>query len=364
MIVMRAAVLFESPGELRIEDVEVAAPGRREVLVRVAATGLCHSDMRHLRESTYLTLPMVPGHEASGVVEAVGSDVTYLAKGDHVVASSRAFCGQCEFCLSGRPTLCAQAGLRRAAGEPSRLVLADGRGCSQLGGLGTFAELMLVHENTLVKIDRDIPLDRAALLGCAVVTGVGAVIRTARIHAGANIAVVGCGGIGLNCIQGAVIAGANRIVAIDINDDKLDLAKRFGATDVINSTAADVPAQLEEILPGQGGVDYAFEALGRRETCELSFALLRPGGTATIIGTLHGSFEVPGMPLLQERKIQGSMFGSVDFRRDAAYLLDLYRAGRLKLDELISQRLTLDTINDGFAALARGGVARSLIVFP
>jgi S-(hydroxymethyl)glutathione dehydrogenase/alcohol dehydrogenase len=222
---------------------------------------------------------------------------------------------------------------------------------------------MLVHENAVVRIDPDIPLDRAALLGCGVMTGVGAVLRTAKVRPGANVAVVGCGGIGLNCIQGAVIAGANRIVAIDIDDNKLEIARQFGATDAINTLVTQPGFALDAILPNSGGVDYSFEALGLKSTIELAFDLLRPGGTATVIGLLNGTFSISGRDLLQERRIQGSMLGSVNFRTDIPYFLDLYRRGRLKLDELISTRLGLDAINEGFAALADGKVARSVIVF-
>jgi S-(hydroxymethyl)glutathione dehydrogenase / alcohol dehydrogenase len=362
MTAMKAAVLFESPGRLSIEEANIARPKPHEVVVRVLATGLCHSDLHHLRQPTYMALPLVLGHEAAGIVEEVGSEVTYVKKGDHVVTSCRGFCGHCEWCLSGRPTLCEQVGLRRTADEPARVTLTDGTACSQLGGLGTFAEQTLVHENALVKIAPDIPLESAALLGCGVVTGVGAVIRTAKVQPGADVAVVGCGGVGLNSIQGAVIAGANHVIAIDIDDDKLEIAKQFGATHGINSKKSDVKEELDRILPGKGGVDHSFEALGLRETCELSFAILRRGGTATVIGVLYSDIQIPAIKLLDECKIQGSMLGSVDVRRDTAYFLDLYRAGRLKLDELISNRFTLEQINEGFDALARGGVTRSMIL--
>lgn len=361
---MKAAVLFESPGALSIEDVQIGEVRRHEVRVRIAASGLCHSDLHHLHRGTYMALPMIPGHEASGVVEAVGADVSYLAEGDHVITACRAFCGRCEYCLTGRSTLCLQVGLRRGPDDDPRVALLDGRPCSQIGGLGTFSEEILVHENALVKIDKDVPLDRAALLGCGVITGVGAVIRTAKVAAGSNVAVIGCGGVGLNCIQGAVLAGANHVIAVDVHANMLELAKQFGATDTINSATEDVQERLAEILPGYGGVDHAFEAVGRKETCELSFAMLRRGGTATVVGVYDGTFEVPALPLLDERRIQGSMFGSVDFRRDMAFLLDLYHAGRLKLDELISDRLSLEQVNDGFERLAKGGVTRSLVVFP
>src|SRR5215471_11879433 len=236
---MQAAVLFESPGALSIESVQVDEPAPNEVLLRVAATGLCHSDLHYLERPYPLEGPTVMGHEGAGVVEAVGGDVTYVKPGDHVISFPVAFCGHCEFCLSGRPTLCTQEGLRRPPGAPSRLRLANGDPCVQFVGLATFAEQMLIHERALVKIDPGIPLDRAALVGCAVPTGVGAVIRTAKVPPGANVAVIGCGGVGLNCIQGAVIAGANRIVAIDINDGKLATARHFGATDVINNSSGD-----------------------------------------------------------------------------------------------------------------------------
>jgi S-(hydroxymethyl)glutathione dehydrogenase/alcohol dehydrogenase len=223
---------------------------------------------------------------------------------------------------------------------------------------------MLVHEHALVKIDPDIPLDRAAIVGCAVPTGVGAVIRTAKVPPGANVAVVGCGGVGLNCIQGAVIAGANRIVAVDINDGKLALARRFGATDVINNVNGDAVDQLSELVAGRGGVDYSFEAIGSKATYELAFALLRRGGTATLIGVPPaGNIELPAGAFLQERRVQGSLMGSVRFREDLPYFLDLYRSGRLKLDELVSNRIPLDQINEGYDAITDGSVARSVVVF-
>jgi S-(hydroxymethyl)glutathione dehydrogenase/alcohol dehydrogenase len=360
---VKAAVLFESPGALSIEDLRVDGPGPSEVLLRVAATGLCHSDLHYLDRHYPLEGPTAMGHEGAGVVEAVGSDVTYVKPGDHVISFPVAFCGQCEFCLAGRPTLCGQEGLRRAPGRGPRLRLANGDACVQFVGLATFAEQMLVHERALVKIDPDIPLDRAALVGCAVPTGVGAVIRTAKVPPGADVAVIGCGGVGLNCIQGAVIAGANRIVAIDINDGKLALARQFGATDLINNPGNDAVDQLNDLLPGSGGVDYSFEAIGLKQTYELAFAVLRTGGTATLIGVPSGTIELPAGAFLRERRVQGSLMGSVRFRQDLPYFLDLYRAGRLKLDELVSSRIPLERINEGYKAITDGAVARSVVVF-
>ena len=360
---MKAAVLFDSPGELQICDVVTDRPGPREVLVQVKATGLCHSDFHYLSRAMPLPEPRVFGHEGAGVVEAVGDEVSYLNPGDHVIGFPVPFCGNCEWCLSGRPTLCEREGLARDPSQPPRLSLASGEPLVQFADLGTFAEQMLVHEHSLVRIDRDIPFDIAALVGCAVPTGVGAVIRTAKVPAGATVAVVGCGGVGLNVIQGAVIAGASRIVAIDINDGKLDFARRFGATDLINNSAGDAVEQVADLIPGAGGVDYSFEALGLKQTIELAFALLRRGGTATVIGLGVGTFEIPAASILQELKIQGSVMGSVQFRRDLPYLLDMYAAGRLKLKELVSRRISLDEINEGYAAITDGSVARSVVVF-
>jgi S-(hydroxymethyl)glutathione dehydrogenase/alcohol dehydrogenase len=362
---MKAAVLFESPGKLQIEDVDIDDPGRREVVVRLGATGLCHSDLHYLEHKYPMEGPTVLGHEGAGTVEEVGADVTQFKPGDHVISYPSGFCGQCEWCLTGRPTICAQIGLRReAAGQPSRLKLhRDGSDLLQLAGLATFAEQMLVHENNLVKIDDDIPWDRAALVGCGVPTGVGAVIRRAKVPAGATVAVIGCGGIGLNAIQGAVLAGADRIVGIDINDGKLELARQFGATDVINNSNGDAVEQLWELIPGAEGVDYSFEALGHKETYELAFAVLRPRGTATLIGVGEDTFTLPMRPFLRERTVQGCLMGSVNFRKDLPYLLNLYKTGRLDLDRLVSNRIPLDQINEGYAAIVNGDIARSVVVF-
>ncbi len=360
---MRAAVLRESPGELVVEDITVDTPDRREVLVRVSASGLCHSD-QHVLDGNYpMAAPTVLGHEGAGIVEAVGEDVTFVKPGDHVVSFPTPFCGQCEWCLSGRPTLCLQQGLGRPVGATPRLSSADGSLVLQMSGLSTFAELMLVHENALVPIDPEISLTTAALVGCGVPTGIGAVLRTAQVREGATVAVVGCGGVGLNAIQGAVLAAASRIIAVDINDGKLATAKKFGATDTINNVNGDALEQLNELLPGQGGVDYSFEALGRPQTYELAFALLRRGGTATVMGVGLEKFELPMSGFLHERKIQGSLMGSANFRTELPFILRMYQAGRLKLDELVSNRIPLDQINQGFADMKNGDIARSVVVF-
>jgi S-(hydroxymethyl)glutathione dehydrogenase/alcohol dehydrogenase len=282
--------------------------------------------------------------------------------GDHVVTCLSVFCGTCEFCLSGRPVLCAKRGTRRAKGEPSRLRRGD-TDIWQFLDVSAFAERMLVHENAVAKVDQRLPLDRAALLGCAVTTGLGAVFRSARVRAGTTVAVIGCGGVGLNAIQGARLAGAGHIIAVDQVAAKLDLAREFGATDVVDASAGDAVAQVRE-LTGDG-VDYSFEAIGLKPTTEQAFAMLRPGGVATVIGMipLGISIELPGVDFMFEKRIQGSLMGSNQFRTDMPRYADLYLQGRLKLDELVSARLGLDDVNKAFDEMQRGAVARSVIVF-
>ena len=359
---MRAAVLESSPGHLSILEVSIDNPGPGEVLVRTVAAGLCHSDL-HFMEALYPTpLPVVLGHESAGVVEAVGEGVTYVQKGDHVISCLSAYCGGCDYCLTGRLALCNnRAALERPAGSASRITM-NGEHVHQFMRLSSFSEQMLVHEHALVKINKDMPLDRAALIGCGVTTGVGAVFRTAAVEAGATVAVIGCGGIGLNCIQGARIAGAGRIIAIDLNAKKLELAQEFGATDVINGADVDAVAAVKELT--KGGVEYSFEAIGSKTTAEQSFKMLRAGGTATVIGMipLGTNIEIHGADLLNEKKLQGSNMGSNRFRVDMPRYIDLYMQGRLKLDELVSARIKLEEINEGFASMKAGSVARNVII--
>jgi S-(hydroxymethyl)glutathione dehydrogenase / alcohol dehydrogenase len=359
---MRAAVLPEIPSMLEIAEIQVDRPGPREVLVRTVAAGLCHSDL-HFMEGKYShDTPTVPGHEAAGVVEAVDADVTHVKPGDHVIGCLSIFCGRCEYCLSGRPVLCDRQGLERSDDQPPRLSQ-NGAPIHQFLRLSAFAEMMLVHENTLVKIRDEMPLDRAALIGCAVTTGLGAVFNTAKVTPGSTVAVIGCGGVGLNSVQGAVIAGAGRVIAVDTNPWKLELARTFGATDLVDARAGDPVQQVRELT--DGGVEYAFEAIGLKVTAEQSFAMLRKGGTATIIGMIPEGerIELPGSEFLDEKRIQGSNMGSNRFRVDMPRYVDLYLSGRLKLDELVSARIGLDQINDGFDAMRRGEVARSVIAF-
>jgi S-(hydroxymethyl)glutathione dehydrogenase/alcohol dehydrogenase len=359
---MKAAVLHELNKPFSIEDVSIDRPGPREVVLRTAAAGICHSDM-HFQEGKYLwPMPCVLGHEGAGVVEAVGSEVTYVRPGDHVITCVSVFCGQCASCLRGQPHMCANRGaLLRGAEQPPALHQ-NGVRVHQMMGLSCFAEQMLVHENAVVKIDRDVPLDRAALIGCAVTTGVGAVLNTARVEPGSSVAVVGCGGIGLNAVQGARLAGAARIVAIDRIASKLELARAFGATDAIDASAGDPVEQVRALT--SGGVDYSFEAIGLKQTAEQCFAMLRPGGLAVVIGMipLGTKVEIQGAELLSEKRLTGTNMGSNRFRIDMPTYLRFYLQGRLNLDDLVSRRLRLDQINQGFDALRAAEVARSVIV--
>jgi S-(hydroxymethyl)glutathione dehydrogenase / alcohol dehydrogenase len=359
---MKAAVLTKVPEPLEMKDLQIDKPGPGEVLITTAASGVCHSDLHFVEGKYPARVPMLLGHEAAGVVEAVGPDVTYLQPGDHVITCLSIFCGLCDYCLSGRPHLCGSPPGGRAQDAPPRLTL-DGTPVNAFTNLGSFAEQMLVHQNATVKITKDIGLDHAALIGCGVTTGVGAVFNTAKVHPMATVAVIGCGGVGLNCVQGAAIAGAGRIIAVDMNETKLKLAEQFGATDLVNASKGDAVQQVMELT--KGGVEFAFEAIGLKQTSEEAFNMLRRGGTATIIGMIPfgTKIELDGFQFLGEKKIQGSTMGSNRFRHDMPKLIDLYLQGRLKLDELVSARIPLEEVNDAFDAMRAGEVARSVIVF-
>jgi S-(hydroxymethyl)glutathione dehydrogenase/alcohol dehydrogenase len=363
MTTARAAVLNTIPGKLEIDAVEVGSPGPREVLIRTAAAGLCHSDL-HFMEGKYPYLtPVVMGHESAGVVEAVGDLVTYVKPGDHVITCLSVYCGNCEPCLTGHLSICADKAATQRASDAEQRLTKDGSTVWQFLDLSSFSELMLVHEHAIVRIRDDMPLDKAALIGCSVITGVGAVFNTAQVEPGSTVAVIGAGGVGLNCIQGAAIAGAGKVIAVDMVPYKLELAKQFGATHTVDASAGDPVAQVRELTGG--GVHYSFEAIGLKPTTEQAFKMLRSGGVATIIGMIPVGtmIELHGVDFLAEKKIQGSNMGSNRFRVDMPRLVDLYLDGRLKLDELVSRRLRLDEINDGFDSMKSGEVARSVVVF-
>src|SRR5438445_3193267 len=346
---MKAAVLHAPNQPLTIEEVALTKPQAREVLLRTAFAGLCHSDL-HFIEGLYPhPTPVVLGHESAGVVEAVGEGVTYVKPGDHVITCLSVFCGECAQCMTGHPNLCENTEVKLLPGAARRLTW-KGNVLNQAFNLSAFAEYMLVHEHAVVKVRDDVPLDRCALVGCGVMTGVGAVFHAAKVEPGATVAVIGCGGIGLSAVNGAAMAGASRIIAIDIVPSKLDVAREMGATDTINASNADPVEQIRDMT--NGGVHYSFEAIGTKSTAEQSFQMLRPGGTATIIGMVpYGmKIELHGFDFLRDRKIQGTSMGGNRFRVDMPRLLSLWRQGRLKLDHLLSGRLKLGEINEGFAA--------------
>src|ERR1700753_246435 len=360
---MKAAVFHAANQPLTIEDVEIDKPKRREGLLRTAYAGLCHSDL-HFMEGLYpYPTPAVLGHEGAAVVEAVGEDVTYVKPGDHVITCLSVFCGECEYCTTGHTNLCDNTEVKLLPGVARRLKW-KGEVLNQAFQLSVFAEQMVVHEHAIVKINQEIPLDRAALVGCGVMTGVGAVFNTAKVEPGSTVAVLGCGGIGLSAVNGAALAGAARIIAVDTHSSKLEKGKEMGATDIVNASNVDPVAAIKDMTDGQG-VPYSFEAIGLKTTAEQSFAMLRPGGVATLIGMIPfgTKIELHGADFLRDRKIQGTSMGGNRFRVDMPRLLELWRQGRLKLDTLVSGQVKLSEINEGFALLKTGAPVRNLINF-
>lgn len=359
---MKAAVFHTAGEPMAIEEISIDNPGPREVLVRTSAVGLCHSDL-HFVDGTYETpLPTVLGHEAAGIIEKVGSGVSGLRAGDKVIACLSVFCGHCHFCVSGRPFNCRNPETKRTDQEKPRL-LRNGQPIHQFYNLSGFAEMMLVHEHAVVKIQDDFPLIKAALIGCGVVTGFGAVVNTAKVEFGSTVAVIGCGGVGLSATNGAAVVGAGRIIAIDIHRSKLELAKEVGATDVIDASKCDVVEAVREITGG--GVDYSFEAIGRKETAEQAFSMLNPSGTATIVGMISRTqkIEILANDLLADRKLIGSNMGSNRFRVDMPRYAQFYLDGRLKLDTFVANTIRLEEINAGMDKLRLGDAARTIVSF-
>ena len=362
---MKAAVLREHNKPLEIEDVEVSKPSPREVLVRPVAAGVCHSDLHFMDGSYPYMLPTILGHESAGVVEEVGSDVTYVKKGDHVITCLSAFCGHCPKCLTGHLSICDKKNetpIIRAPEEEPRLHQ-NGESIHQFLNLSSFAELMLIHEHALVKIREDMPMDRAALIGCSTTTGVGAVFHTAGVEPGSKVAVLGCGGVGLAAINGAAIAGAGMVIAVDMLDEKLEMAKSVGATHTVNASSGNAVGEVTELT--QGGCDYTFEAIGLKATAEQAFQMLQNGGTATVIGMIPvGTMvELHGVDFLMEKKIQGSNMGSNRFRVDMPRFVDFYLNGKLHLDQMISKHIQLNDVNAALEALKTGQEARHVIMF-
>jgi S-(hydroxymethyl)glutathione dehydrogenase/alcohol dehydrogenase len=360
---VKAAVLIEAGKPLQIEQINIANPGPHEVLIRTAACGLCHSDL-HFIEGTYPhPLPAIPGHEAAGIVEAVGSEVRTVKVGDAVVTCLSAFCGHCEYCVTGRMSLCLGGETRRRPGEAPRLTRPDGSIVNQMLNLSAYAEMMLVHEHACVAIHPDMPLPQASVIGCAVTTGAGTIFNACKVTPGETVAVIGCGGVGLATINAAKIAGAGRIIAADPLPEKRAMALKLGATDVVDALADDAAAQIQELT--KGGVDHAIEAVGRPASGTLAVKSLKRGGTATILGMmpLQHSVGLSAMDLLSGKKLQGAIMGGNRFPVDIPRLVDFYMRGLLDLDTIISETIPLERINEGFDQMTRGDSARSVIVF-
>jgi S-(hydroxymethyl)glutathione dehydrogenase/alcohol dehydrogenase len=358
---VRAAVLQAPKTPFEVRDVMIDRPGPREVLVRIAASSLCHSDYHFANGDLPAQMPIILGHEAAGVVEMVGSDVTTVSVGDHVVGCAASFCGECSRCSVGLNHLCSSKP-KRAATEPSRLAF-KAEPVHQGSLLGGFAEQMLVHENAVVHVPRALPLDRAALLGCGVLTGLGTVMNMASVSPGSRVAVVGCGGVGLNVIQGAKLAGAGQIIAVDLVPEKQGLANEFGATDFVVA-GTDVVEVVREL--SHGGVDFSFEVIGLPKTMEQAVRMLAPRGVMTMIGSMsaEGTITLPAnMTRHNEWRVQGAYMGSSPFTREIPRYAELYLSGKLNLDLLISKRIGLHEVNAGFDAMLSGREARSVIVF-
>lgn len=372
---IRAAVLedmgrpapYAATRPLTICDVDLAPPGPDEVLVKIAAAGLCHSDLSVIDGSRPRPTPMVLGHEASAIVVEPGAGVDEFREGDHAVLVFVPSCGRCAPCSVGRPALCEPAAAANAAGalvSGARRLSRNGTPLHHHLGVAAFAEFAIVSRRSLVKIDQDLPLDIAALFGCAVLTGVGAVVNTARVSPGATVAVVGLGGVGLAALLGAVAAGAGRILAIDVAEDKLRFAAELGATDMFSATDSDAVEKVRDATGG--GVDIAFEFAGSATALGLAYAITRRGGDTVTAGLPAPSamFSIPAVTLAaEERTVRGSYIGAAVPSRDLPRYLSLFRRGRLPVDRLLTHRLTLDDINAGFDRLREGRAIRQVVRF-
>jgi len=361
---VKAAVMRANNAPLEIEDVQIDEPGPGEVLLKTAASGICHSDLTVIEGGLPVPPPCILGHEPAGIVEAVGAGVTDFAPGDHVIGCLTSWCGVCKFCTAGRPYLCLTQFAGRPGGAKPRLRAANGDPIAQFANLSSFAEKILCPERSLVKIRDDMPLDRASLIGCGVTTGLGAALNTVHIPAGASVVIIGCGGVGLAALQGARIIGAGKIIAVDAQSWKFDLAQKLGATHCIDAKAGD-PVAAVHALTG-GGADFVFECIGLVPTVQQAIAMTGRGGTTVLVGVVPIQQLVPisaADVTLQEKKITGSYMGSNRFRFDMPKYVDFYLDGRLRLDEMISSRIRLDEVNEAFDRMRNGEAARQVIVF-
>lgn len=372
----KAAVLYEmglpapygESAPLQVEEMQLDAPGMGEVLVEVAAAGLCHSDLSVIDGSRPRVMPMVMGHEAAGIVREVGQGVTQFAPDDHVVFSFVPSCGRCVYCSTGRAALCENGAKANVAGTllsgARRFTNGHGQACNHHLGVCAFTHFTVVAQESLVKIDSTVPLDKAALFGCAVMTGVGAVVNTARVEAGSSVAVFGMGGVGLSAIMGARAAGAYPIIAVDVLDDKLALAKTVGASHVVNAAVNNPVEAIREICAG--GANYTFESVGNERVLIQAYESTGRGGTTVTIGLPHPSkqFVISAVSMVvEERTVKGSYMGSAVPRRDIPRYISMYQAGLLPVEKLQTHSLKLDEINAGFDRLAKGEAVRQIITF-
>jgi S-(hydroxymethyl)glutathione dehydrogenase/alcohol dehydrogenase len=360
---MKAAVLRQ-PGVLTIEDVTRSDPAPQEVVVQIAAAGLCHTDLHFLDGHLSWPVPAILGHEAAGVVVEVGRDVRGLEPGDHVIGCLSAFCGACEYCLRGQPSICENGdSLQRHSSAP-RVSDRDGNAMTPFLHLSAFAEEALVHQNAIAKVDPAIPLDRAAVIGCAMMTGFGAVTHTAKVAPGESVAVIGCGAVGLSVVQSARLAGALDVIAIDLNAERRAVAQSLGATATIDPKDGDPVEQVREFTHGRG-VHVAYEAVGRASLVESALQMTRKGGLAVLIGLLPADEQLvlPFTPFIAERRLMGCDMGSNRFKIDMPRLVELYLQGRINLDDMVTSRITLDQINDGFEAMRQGTGVRTVVEF-
>ena len=363
---MRAAVLYEYDTPLALEEVELDGPQAGEVLVKTAAAGICRSDYHFMKGEARTTLPSVLGHEGSGIVEQVGEGVTTVKPGDYVILSFVPNCGRCYFCTIGRPNLCdlhaATAGT--LFDGTTRLHKGDQR-ITHFGKVACFAQYTVVPESGCIPISTSVPPEVAALIGCCVTTGVGAAIFNAKIEPGSTVAVLGCGGVGLNVIQGSRLLNASKIIAVDVREGQLEFAMKFGATHTVNSSHQDAVARVKEITDGLGA-DYTFEVYGSAETVETAYAMARKGGTVVVVGIAPRGEKpaIDPVSLVRDEKVlKGSYYGSAKCHVDMPKMVDLYLSGRLNLDELITRRYQLDQINEAYEDLVQGGIGRGVIVF-
>ena len=364
----RAAILFEVGQKLEVREVDVQDPGPGEVRIQMVAGGVCHSDLHVMTGHLSAPLPAILGHEGAGIVADIGAGVTSVRPGDHVIPLWRLSCGECEYCTGGRPALCPAGTEIRWSGRlldgTSRFKL-DGQEIKHFAGVSSFSNYTVLPEKAVLKIPDDLPLERAALLGCAVITGFGAVVNAAQVKPGRTVAVFGVGGVGINVVQGAVLAGAGKIIAVDLLESRLEHAKRFGATHVVNASAGDPVEQIRDLTGGRG-VDYAFEVVGLPITMRQAYDSLAKRGVAMVVGITPTTAEVtvPSLSLVyEERVLTGSLYGSAAPKTDIPRLIDLYRAGRLMLDELLTRSYPIEEINQAYDALQSGETLRSVVTF-